>query len=32
MHQSIMTIMKKFASEDWAVETNLKHSIIVFEC
>ena len=33
MHQSIMTRIKKFASEDWVVtERIVKHIIKIFEC
>ena len=33
MHKSIMTRIKKFASEDWVVtERIVKHIIKIFEC
>ena len=33
MHQSIMTKIKNYASEDWIVlHVNIKHSIKTFEC
>ena len=32
MHQSIITKIKNSASEDWVVETIVKHSIKIFEC
>ena len=32
MHQSIITKIKNSASEDWVVETIVKHSIKIFGC
>ena len=32
MHQSIMKKTKNFASENWVIETIVKHSIKNFQC
>ena len=32
MHQSIMTKIKNFVSEDWNVKTIVEHAIRIFEC
>ena len=32
MHQTIMTKIENSASEDWAAETIVRHSIKIFEC
>ena len=31
-HQSVMTRIKCFVSEDWFVKTIVKHSITIFKC